>query len=182
MPKFINLVGMEFGRLKVLYRVENSKNNKVQYFCECTCGNTKVIIGTSLSKNSTKSCGCLSREIKSLAMTGEGNPMWDNGASCCGAKNNNWKGGISGERLDNKDHKVWRLKVFTNDDFICQKCSSVGGRLNAHHILSFSRFEHARYLVDNGVTLCEACHREFHKLYSYTDFTLEDYEEWMNQG
>ena len=62
-----------------------------------------------------------------------------------------------------KEYKAWRAKVFDRDGFKCQICGQVGGTLNAHHIKEFSRFPKLRYDVDNGVTLCECCHREIHR-------------------
>ena len=45
----------------------------------------------------------------------------------------------------------------------CTKCSSVYD-LHAHHIESFKDNEKLRYDVNNGITLCGKCHREYHKI------------------
>jgi hypothetical protein len=45
----------------------------------------------------------------------------------------------------------------------CTKCSSVYD-LHAHHIESFKDNEKLRYDVNNGITLCGQCHREYHKI------------------
>ena len=52
----------KFGRLTVLYRVENNKFNQVQWLCKCECGNEKIITANSLRNGTTKSCGCLKKE------------------------------------------------------------------------------------------------------------------------
>lgn len=44
----------------------------------------------------------------------------------------------------------------------CTECSSVYD-LHAHHIKSYKDNESLRYDVNNGITLCGACHREWHK-------------------
>jgi hypothetical protein len=52
-----DLTGFNFGKLTVknLYNVgEHGK----EYLCECDCGNTKIIRGSSLTSGATKSCGC----------------------------------------------------------------------------------------------------------------------------
>jgi hypothetical protein len=57
----------------------------------------------------------------------------------------------------------WRSSIFKRDQFTCQKCNQVGGKLNAHHIKPWADFPELRFDMSNGVTLCVNCHREIHK-------------------
>lgn len=59
MPKLIDLTGQTFGRLTVLERVENNKENEAHWKCKCVCGNIVNILGSSLRSGRTKSCGCM---------------------------------------------------------------------------------------------------------------------------
>ena len=61
------------------------------------------------------------------------------------------------------EYTDWRGKVFERDGYKCQVCGQVGGTLNAHHIKAFKDYPKLRFDVDNGITLCERCHRELHK-------------------
>lgn len=61
-----------------------------------------------------------------------------------------------------KEYKQWRSDVFSRDNFTCQICGKRGGKLNAHHILRYSRDVIHRTAIENGITLCEQCHRELH--------------------
>lgn len=84
-----------------------------------------------------------------------------------GKYGNNWKGGLSDENhkiRTCKEYKEWRTKVFQRDGFTCQICGQVGGKLNAHHIKHFSKDKNNRLNMDNGITLCEECHRLVHKV------------------
>lgn len=56
--------------------------------------------------------------------------------------------------------KNWRLSVFTRDDFRCFDCGERGKQLNAHHIFPFSLFPRIRFDINNGQTLCVACHKK----------------------
>lgn len=79
-------------------------------------------------------------------------------------------------------YMLWRRGVFIRDNFTCVSCGQHGGDLHAHHIRSFSKLiaEIKRNLpgmdlysasqvysplldVDNGITLCEPCHKAEHK-------------------
>ena len=54
--KFIDISGMQFGKLKVLgYK-------KPYWKCQCDCGRIKYVLSHNLRNNSTLSCGC-SREL-----------------------------------------------------------------------------------------------------------------------
>lgn len=58
-------------------------------------------------------------------------------------------------------YKVWRLEVLKRDNFTCQACGD-SNNLHAHHIIRFVDDKDERFNVDNGITLCEKCHRKIH--------------------
>ena len=62
-----------------------------------------------------------------------------------------------------KEYNAWRTSVFMRDNFTCQICGQVGGTLNAHHIKPYAKYPDDRLDVDNGVTLCKACHKNVHR-------------------
>ncbi len=64
MPKFIDLTGKKFNRWTVLKRVyPNSKNREAMWLCKCDCGNERIIQGSQIRNGSSKSCGCLWKEV-----------------------------------------------------------------------------------------------------------------------
>lgn len=56
----------------------------------------------------------------------------------------------------------WREAVFSRDNYTCQRCFVRGGRLQAHHILPYAKYEALRYEIGNGLALCVACHKAVH--------------------
>ncbi|WP_137598215.1 HNH endonuclease [Paucilactobacillus kaifaensis] len=60
-------------------------------------------------------------------------------------------------------YSEWRKAVFERDQYTCQICGQVGGKLNAHHVKSFAKFPKLRLKISNGLTLCENCHRNIHR-------------------
>lgn len=63
MSKINNLVGKQFGRLTVIKYDGSNKNGRALWLCQCDCGNTKTILGSSLLNGSTLSCGCYNKEL-----------------------------------------------------------------------------------------------------------------------
>lgn len=58
----LNLVGKKYGRLKV-DAMSHVKGSLRHWHCTCKCGEKLVVLGTSLTSEKTKSCGCLQREV-----------------------------------------------------------------------------------------------------------------------
>ena len=168
----INMVDKVYNRLTVLSEVDSEKGR--EYLCLCECGNLTIVSQGNLRKGNTKSCGCYIKEITSTRAS-----------LLTGSKNGNWKGGITKDyqRVRNSlKYQEWRLEVYKKDNFTCQKCGcNEGGNLNAHHILSFKDWPEARIVVDNGMTLCKDCHKDYHGIYGYTNFPDGSLEEWVNE-
>lgn len=100
----------------------------------------------------------------------KGNIPWNKGIKrpeMSGEKHPNWKGGLSKlhrtERqlaMNTLEYKKWRRVVFGRDNYTCQICDTVGGRLVADHIKPWSLYPELRYNIDNGRTLCVSCDKK----------------------
>lgn len=78
----------------------------------------------------------------------------------------NWKGGITPQNQVGRSSSIaknWRLSVFKRDNYTCQRCRQHGGKLNAHHIKPWAKYKNVRFDINNGITLCETCHKEIHR-------------------
>ena len=56
--------------------------------------------------------------------------------------------------------KKRRTKIFKRDDYTCQECGKIGNKLNAHHIKEIVNYPELILKINNGVTLCEECHKK----------------------
>ena len=97
-----------------------------------------------------------------------------------GSNNPSWKGGITSltEQIRKCfEYRQWASDIYTKDNFTCQNCGKRGGKLHAHHIKSFSSILQFYEIItlkealdcaelwniNNGMTFCNECHRNFHK-------------------
>lgn len=61
--------------------------------------------------------------------------------------------------MHNPEYKKWRLEVFTRDEFTCRLHSEeCNGQIQAHHIYRWIDYPELRYIINNGITLCQAHH------------------------
>ena len=65
----------------------------------------------------------------------------------------------NGRSVD-ENYKLWRLAIYSRDEFKCQwpGCQSKR-RINAHHIKRWSDYPGLRFNTNNGITLCERHHK-----------------------
>ena len=65
MGKFLNRIGLSYGRLTVIRHEGKDSRNKHLWLCKCDCGNEKIVVSDNLSSGKSKSCGCLKNDILS---------------------------------------------------------------------------------------------------------------------
>lgn len=58
------------------------------------------------------------------------------------------------------EFREWRTAIFHRDRYTCWDCGKKGGRLNAHHLKSWAKYPELRFVLTNGITVCEdPCHK-----------------------
>lgn len=60
-----------------------------------------------------------------------------------------------------KAYIQWRTSVYKRDKYCCQwpGCKIKRKKINAHHIRRWANYPTLRFLVANGITLCEKHHK-----------------------
>lgn len=98
-----------------------------------------------------------------------------------------WKGGVEYHRVERStyEYRYWRKKVFERDLYTCKNCGDKSRKnhsvsLAAHHIKNWNDNIDCRYDIDNGITLCERCHLNFHSKYGKRNNTLKQLNEFLS--
>lgn len=166
-------IGKRFGRLTVVLFVEYV-NNKPLVLCNCDCGNTTVVRLAEIKSGNTKSCGCLQKELLS---------------SKVGPLNPRYNSSITDEQREiyvkqRRNSEAIRFRKAVKDrDGACVICDSTK-ELVVHHLENFKNNKLLRYEVSNGVTLCRACHVEFHTVFLggyHVPCTEQDFNDYVSQ-
>ena len=73
-PIVDDITGKRFGRLVVICHVK-----KGYWLCQCDCGKKAVVLSTGLKRGTTKSCGCLYDERRTLTIIDDerARPLYD---------------------------------------------------------------------------------------------------------
>lgn len=78
-----------------------------------------------------------------------------------GSKNGNWKGGVTSKIRQfrrTKEYVRWRTEVINRAGGICEDCGS-DENIEAHHIISIHKDITKALDKNNGMALCNACHK-----------------------
>jgi len=142
-----------------------NSNQKLDYICYCGEKASMRFV------NFQRGYGC--KNCKRLKFLGE--------------KNHNYNPNLTDEdRLEigryEERYKGFRKSVYRRDGYKCVVCGSgKSNTLVAHHLDSYTNFPEKRTDVNNAVTLCQSCHKDFHGMYGYKNNTKEQFEEYISE-
>lgn len=140
--------------------LEDYKNAHSPLCFQCHCGEISKISFNNFKYR--KQCGMCGLQQRS----GENHYKWNSDLS------------DEDRGRDTQIMKMWRNLVFSRDKFKCVICMEQG-IINAHHLDGYDLHVEKRTDPDNGVTLCEECHKDFHKIYGLGKNTKQQFEEYV---
>lgn len=140
MAKVIDITGQKFGRWKVLRCNGRTKTGGALWTCKCECGTIRDVDGRSLRSGLSKSCGCLSQELRSeisrhanLKHGGRNERLyavWRSVIDRCNNKNSRHYGRYGGrgisicdEWMDYSTFRAWAMSTGYNPDAKRYECT-----------------------------------------------------------
>lgn len=170
--------GERFGRLVVIKKdgvhIKPCGTKQSKYLCICDCGKYTSVLGQNLTNGNTKSCGCLSREIKKAKLL----------------PNN--KGVINHIILQYKRHARdrgfdWQLSYEQVEKLINSPCYYCGAEKSNHKVTKnckngydhngIDRVDSKRgYTIDNVVSCCKICN------IAKSNMDQKDFIEWLQRA
>ena len=95
-----------------------------------------------------------------------------------------WNNELTEEERQNRDRRFFKKEndefkkhVRERDKYICYICKKEHSII-VHHLNSYNLDIENRFNADNGVVLCEECHKNFHRQYGYGNNTQEQFYEY----
>lgn len=171
----------EYARERALEQFKDGMPEKTRKkirksrLCKPRCGNPENWKHSEVTKKliSGQQCGRKNSE--------ESNKK--NSESHKGEKSHLWIDGRTPENMrirNGIEYRLWRESVFARDNWTCQKCNQRGGTLHAHHIQNFAQVKELRTSIENGITFCKECHKDFHIKYGKKDNNQEQINKFIN--
>ena len=167
-----DLVGRVFDRWTVKQYGKNS-----YYICECICGSIKSVAGSSLKSGSSKSCGCLKKEIFSSKPNWMGSNRLPSGEASMNAMIDAYKRGARERNLEYSLTKEQFRELTSLNCWYCNKPPSSlwkQKRTNGSYLNNGidRKNNNIGYTIENSVPCCTDCN--FMK-------SSRSYEDFLNK-
>ena len=79
------------------------------------------------------------------------------------------------------EYAITKLNVHERDKYTCVSCGKKIYDPVFHHLYSVNTHKELACKIDNGVTLCKKCHRDFHNIYGYGNNTPAQFIDFIKR-
>ncbi len=158
--------------------------------CE-DCGNARSILSTHAKKKQEHLCmSCCQKGIKNhrrqkFLISPAIKKQYVRKGRRFGCENHSWNPNLTEQdRIDRrkkKEYTEWAKQVKYRDNYTCQICNDdSGGNLISHHLNGYLWCIDERFAINNGICLCEECHKEYHHIFGNKNNTKSEFFNWKS--
>lgn len=163
--------GDKFNRLTILSYSHSDKRWRKWYNVKCECGSEKVVMGSAMKSGNTKSCGCLSKEVKANRRISMNHSEIT--AIILGYKRHAERRGFKWELTRSDVEELVKKNCFYCDskpNNVKKTKNSIGNGLVYSGI---DRIDNSKnYTKENSVPCCKICN------YAKSDMDLKEFQYW----
>lgn len=167
------LEGKTFGRLLVISYCGDNNRRQPVYLCQCSCGNTKKILGYSLINKGTQSCGCLHKEkVSKKPGIAAFNALFSH--TKLASESRNYKFDISKDEFEKTIQQPCfycgskEERTFNNSNKYTTPYKYISGIDRKNNDLG--------YTMENIVPCCEQCNK------SKRTLSVQEFKMWLNNA
>lgn len=177
----LDLTGQKFGRLTVIKYFGKDKYKCNMWECLCECGNSKIVRGTVLVNERSKSCGCFNKERTTETHRKE---KGESGFHMVlsSYKNNAKKRNITFNLTIKEFKKLTKGNCFycntkpSNVSCIISRMTKKGIEWSKYVYNGIDRIDNSKgYTVNNCVSCCGQCN------YAKKDMDIIQFKEWIKK-
>ena len=140
-------------------------NARTKLKIQCACGEVFEVCFNHFKNDGQQQCA----ECGIKKRTGENHPKYNPNLT-------------EEEREELRSYPQYRQfvkQVYENDNYTCRCCGDNKNGIESHHLNGYKWDKTNKVNPINGITLCEECHKEFHKLYGRRNNTIEQFREFI---
>lgn len=157
------------------------QSNRYLYECKCVCGKTFYRGRSAIVTQRTKSCGCKTQHLQSLALGGTGIP--------------HERTPIINLIRHLPEYRTWQIAIRTKYNRRCVITNKKDRSAETHHIVplnvlvtqynitkdNYTDYLDVLYDINNGVLISKRKHKEFHLRYGYQadQYDLMEYARYL---
>jgi len=164
-------IGDKYNRLTIIDYSHSDSRWRKFYNVRCSCGNNKKVMGSAMTSGNTKSCGCLSKEVRKSKRISKNH--LEITAIILGYKRHAERRGFDWMLTRDEVEKVIRQDCFyckSEPNNVKKTKNSIGDGFSYSGIDRKDSSEN--YTLKNIVPCCKVCN------YAKSDMDLIDFKNW----
>jgi len=163
--------GDKFNRLTILSYSHSDKRWRKWYNVKCECGSEKVVMGSAMISGNTKSCGCLSREVRASKRISKNHSEIT--AIILGYKRHAERRGFKWELTRSDVEELVKKNCFYCDSKPNNVKKTKNSIRNGLVYSGIDRIDNSKnYTRENSVPCCKICN------YAKSDMDLKEFQDW----